>query len=244
LSLSDLFSRRRKDDTDAADVVGDVPAHPTKALPGFLNALSNRSQSLLLDLGPVVGANVNFFSEELPCKILMEDLFEDLERHITEGKLDQFPAFLETRFEQGEATVDGILCWDIFDYLDRQAAEALARQLKRILRPDGVLFAQFSAGETPKGVSRYIRYVVVDRKSLQYRHYGAMRDKQRPLANRDIQRLFEPLRITDQFLLKSNQRELLFRKPVVTASDGSDTPDSPTLASGTRASASVNSGKK
>ena len=43
--------------------------------------------------------------------------------------------------------------------------------------------------------------------------YAAARGRQRPLLNRDIQRLFEPLRITDQFLLKTNMREVLFRKP-------------------------------
>ena len=48
---------------------------------------------------------------------------------------------------------------------------------------------------------------------LQYRSYEAARAKQRPLLNRDIQRLFEPLRITEIFLLKTNLREVLFRKP-------------------------------
>jgi len=32
------------------------------------------------------------------------------------------------------------------------------------------------------------------------------------LSDRDIQRLFEPLRIVEQFLLKTNLREVLFRK--------------------------------
>ncbi len=36
----------------------------------------------------------------------------------------------------------------------------------------------------------------------------AARGKQRPLQNRDIQRMFEPLRITEQFLLKTNMREV------------------------------------
>ena len=43
------------------------------------------------------------------------------------------------------------------------------------------------------------------------------RGKQRPVLNRDIQRMFEPLRITEQFLLKTNLREVLFRKPADTA---------------------------
>ena len=62
----------------------------------------------------------------------------------------------------------------------------------------------------------YTRHVVVDKASLQHRPYAALRGKQRPVLNRDIQRMFEPLRITEQFLLKNKMRELLFRKPANT----------------------------
>ena len=59
----------------------------------------------------------------------------------------------------------------------------------------------------------YTKHIVVDQAHLQYRPYPAARGKQKPFQNRDIQRMFEPLRITEQFLLKSQQREMLFRKP-------------------------------
>ena len=41
----------------------------------------------------------------------------------------------------------------------------------------------------------------------------AARAKQRPLLNRDIQRLFEGLRVSEAFLLQNSSREILFRKP-------------------------------
>ena len=213
LSLSDLFSRKRKDEADTADSGTDSPVHPTKALAKFLSSLSGKSQPLLLDLGPVVGTNVTFFGEELGCKILVENVFKDVDRHVTEGKLEELPAFLSRRFPQEDGSVDGILCWDIFDYLDKAAAQALARQLVRILRPDGALFAQFNTSQpTPATPSTYTRYVIADKQSLQYRPYPAARRKQVALPNRDIQRMFEPLRITEQFLLKDNLREVLLRK--------------------------------
>ncbi len=52
----------------------------------------------------------------------------------------------------------------------------------------------------------------MDDATIQHRPYAAARSKQKPLPNRDILRMFEPLRVTDQFLLKSNTREVLFRK--------------------------------
>jgi hypothetical protein len=234
LSLSDFFSRRRKDEPDAADGGGDSPTHPTKALDKFLTSLNARAQAqpLLLDLGPVVGTNVTFFGEELGCKILVENLFKDVDVHIAEGKADALPKFFEARFAQHEGSVDGILCWDIFDYIDRAAAQVLARQLSRLLRPAGALLAQFSAVEPqPTAAPTYTKYVVVDRHTLQYRPYAAARGKQRPLLNRDIQRMFEPLRITEQFLLKNNVREVLFRKPVASqpraGQAGPATPETP-----------------
>lgn len=215
MALSDLFSRRRKtDDPDTDTGPTDGPVYPTKALAKFLASLSNKPQPVILDLGPVVGQNVTFFGEQLGCKIFVENLYKDIERHIREQKLEELPAFVEKRFPQEDSSVDGVLCWDVLDYLERPAAQAVARQLARIVRPDGALLAQFIATQpaTPQK-PEYTRYVVIDQATLQYRPYPAARGKQRPLLNRDIEKMFEPLRVTEQFLLKNNLREVLFRKP-------------------------------
>jgi hypothetical protein len=217
MGLSDLFSRRRKDDPDAADAASDLPAQPSRALPKFLASLNARQQPILLDLGPVVGSNVTFFGEQLGCKIFVEDLSKDIDRHVKEGTLDALPAFFASRFPQAPASVDGILCWDVFDFLDKKSAPPLAAELVRLLRPDGALLAFFGTEEPKAGAKpvkpTYTRHVVVDTNSLQHRPYTAARERQKPLQNRDIQRMFEPLRITEQFLMKTKVREVLFRKP-------------------------------
>ena len=86
---------------------------------------------------------MSFFGEQLGCKIFVEDIFADLDRHIREGKLEALPEFLDKRFPQSDGEVDGILCWDLIDYLDRGAAQALADQLTRVLRPEGALLGFF-----------------------------------------------------------------------------------------------------
>jgi hypothetical protein len=214
VALSDLFSRRRKEQAESEVGPSDGPVHPTKVLARFIAGLNSRPQPVLLDLGPVVGSNVSFFGEELGCKIVVEDLSKDIDRHMRESVFEQLPAFLTKRFPQEPGSIDGILCWDLFDYLDKASAQSLAQQLIRLLRPDGVLLAFFRTSEPQPGTPLgYTRHIVVDRVSLQHRPYSGVRPKQRPLPNRDIQRLFEPLRIVEQFLLKTNLREVLFRKP-------------------------------
>jgi hypothetical protein len=189
----------------------DDPVFSTKVLHKFLQTLTARELPVLLDLGPVVGSNVSFFGEQLGCKIFVEDIFADVDRHVREGKLEELAAFFSKRFPQADGEVDGILCWDLIDYLDRPAAQALATQLQRVLRPDGALLGFF--GSAPAQDARYTKFIIVDDVNLKYRSYAAARGRQSILLNRDIIRLFSNLRVSDSFLLKNNLREILFRKP-------------------------------
>jgi hypothetical protein len=190
----------------------DDHAFSTKALPKFLSCLTSRASPVLLDLGPVVGSNVSFFGEQLGCKIFVEDLFADLDRHVREGTLEKLPDFLKKRLPQETGSVDGILCWDLIDYLDRRSAQELSAALTRVLRPDGALLAFFRAAAGPAD-PRYTKFVIVDDVSLRHRPYPAARGRQAILFNRDIIRLFPGLRVSESFLLLNNLREILFRKP-------------------------------
>jgi hypothetical protein len=221
-SLTDLFSflgGRRAPAGDRAVAVhtstAPEPVYPTKALGKFLKLLRSSESPSLLDLGPVVGTNVTFFGEHLACRLRVEDIATDIDRHVKEDRIAELPAFFATRFPQPAESVDGILCWDVVDFLDRPAAQALATALTRLLRPDGALLGLFSTAEGRSQV--YTKYVVVDEFTLRYRTYPAARQRQRSLLNRDIIKLFDGLRVSDSFLMKNNVRELLFRKPAYPA---------------------------
>lgn len=217
-SLTDLFGilGSRRDSvapttTDASVTNVGEASYPTKALHKFIASLQSVENPLLLDLGPVVGSNVTFFGEQLGCRLRVEDIAKDIDRHVKDGAIDQLPEFFAKRFTQAPGTVDGILCWDVLDYLDRPAAQALATELSRLLRPDGCLLGFFSTAEQRDAL--YTKYVVVDDNALRYRTYPASRPRQRSLLNGDIIKLFKDLRVTDSFLMKSKLREMLFRKP-------------------------------
>ena len=212
MGLLDRLATRRNDaDVPQNPSAVDDPVFATKALRKFLTCLTSRESPVLLDLGPVVGSNVSFFGEQLGCKIFVEDIYADLDRHVREGKLEALPEFLKKRFPQEGGTVDGILCWDLVDYMDKNSAQYLATELTRLLRPDGALLGFFGTAKTHD--SRYTKYVIVDEVNLKHRSYAAARGQQTVLLNRDIIRLFPGLRVSDSFLLKNNLREILFRKP-------------------------------
>jgi hypothetical protein len=214
MSLLDRLTPRRVEpqaDAPLAAPEGEGPPCATKALRKFLATLSSRSLPTLLDLGPVVGANVSFFGEQLGCKVIVEDVYSEIERHLRDGSLHELPVTLAGRFPQADASVDGVLCWDVFDYLDRQASQVLAEQITRLLSPEGAILCFF--GSSAPASAFYTKYVIVDDQSLRHRPYPASRARQGSLLNRDIIRLFPSLRVSDSYLMKNNVREILFRKP-------------------------------
>lgn len=184
---------------------------PTKALKKFTASLKSRPSPTLLDLGPVVGANISYFGEQLGCKIFVEDVFADLDRFQREHRQAELAAFLDTRFPQDAGSVDGILCWDLFDFLDRSSARVVAGHLMRVLKPNGALFGFFSTAQPAE--ARFTKFIVADDGNLRHRPYASPRMRQAVMQNRDIIKLFERLRVSDSFLLHTKVREILFRKP-------------------------------
>jgi hypothetical protein len=182
----------------------------SKALQQFIACLAARPAPVLLDLGPVVGSNVTFFGERLNCKFLIEDLFVSLERYGRDVLPEEFPALLSQRFTLEDGTVDGILLWDVYDYLDRPSAQALAATLVRLLRADGALLGFF--GDASHVGSGCTKFIVVDESHVRQRPHALDVARRGSLQNREIIKMFNDLRVSDSFLLKTGRREMLFRK--------------------------------
>ena len=209
-----LWDQRGKDRNEAAAPAAALAdagqTFPTKALRKFLSSLTSRESPVLMDLGPVVGENVTFFGERLGCKIILEDLFSDLDRYPKNAETP-FAEHLKTRLKHQDDSVDGILCWNFFDYLDLPSATALAAALKKVLRPDGTVLAFFTT--VAAADTRFSKYVIINEDSVKQRPYASAGKKQTSFQNRDIIRMFDGLKVAESFLLKTNVREFLFRKP-------------------------------
>ena len=222
MSISDLlkFGGKRPDQPARPGSGGDgsAPKGPeqviqSKALPKFISALSNRQGPLLIDFGPVIGTNVAFFGEQLGCKLFIEDLAAEIDKLTRAKTRDALPETLVKRFTQAEGTVDGVLCWDIFDFLEPPAAKALAREVVRVLKPGGAVMSFFCTSIKPMERFPFSKYEIVEATaSLRQRHHPGSGGQKFVLQNRDIIRMFEGLAVAESFLLKSNTREILLRK--------------------------------
>lgn len=202
--------RRRPAEPDVPEVAID-PVVPSRAFLEFLRQVGKQENPTLVDLGPVVPGNLEFFAEGLGCRVCIEDVFRDWDEHVRAGREQAFAKFLETRFTQADGSAAGILCWDLLDYLDAPAAQTLAREMTRLLCTEGAMLVFLSTVLSPE--ARHAKFVISEDLSLRERPYPAARGKLRVLENREITRLFGELRITDSYLLRTHQRQLLFRKP-------------------------------
>ena len=190
---------------------GEEPAVPSKAFPKFLAAIAQQpAPTVLLDLGPVTGPNVSFFGEHLGCKLFIEDLFADLDRHARAGTLDALAGTIPSRFRHADASVDGVLCWDFFDFLPKAAAQALAKEIVRMIRPGGSVMGFFCTSSVPS--ASFMKYEIVDEKSLRHRPHPGAGGPRQALQNRDIIKMFDGLIVSDSFLLKNNTREILLKR--------------------------------
>ena len=222
MSISDLlkFGGKRSDQPAPSGSAGDSPASKapeqiiqSKALPKFISALSNHQSPLLIDFGPVIGTNVAFFGEQLSCKLFIEDLAAEIDKLTRAKSRDTLPAMLAKRFTQAEASVVGVLCWHILDFLEPPAAKALAREIVRVLRPGGAVMAFFCSTSKPMERHSFSKYeIVAANSSLRQRHHSGTGGPKYVMQNRDILRMFEGLTVAESFLLKSNTREILLRK--------------------------------
>jgi hypothetical protein len=212
--VAGLFSwGSRKSETDAGsraapNAAGHVVS--SRVLKRFIAAVAKQPSPTLIDLGPVVGQNIEFFGERLACKIQVEDLFAQVEAHAQKGTLELLPGDLSARLIQAPESVDGILCWDLFDYLDKRAGQVLATRLVAMLRPGGALHGFF--GTTAINLTHYTRFVVESDDGFRLRPYPATTTRRNVRVTGDINKMFTGLAVAESVLFKSGMREALFRK--------------------------------
>ena len=208
----------------------------TRGLSKFVAALAGVKAPTVVDLGAAVGANVTFLGELFGCKLHVEDILsaadiwwpllpddagsddeeDDLDAKAAEGRADALEAARHLGHESG--SVDGVLCWDVFDYLQAEAADALGREVTRVLRPGGVTFV--CHGPRDREVQGPVQYEILDEMTLRHRTVKVARPAISARESREMTKLFAGLSIASSFLLKSSMRELVLRKPLSALQSG------------------------
>jgi SAM-dependent methyltransferase len=191
----------------------------THILRTFLLKMRRHQHVRLLDLGSVCGPNLEFFGKQ-GFKVFAEDLLANLRppspattrRKKPRQKKKTIEMLAIQPFNHPEAHFQGVLCWDVFDFLDKDEAVLLAREVHRVLIPGGLALAFFNSRKV-ESPDPLLRYRIVGPDSLEYSGTGNRRLVQYAYQNRDIMQIFDNFRIEAFFYLRNRMRELLAEKP-------------------------------
>lgn len=205
-----------------------APASPnaraSNGLKEFLWLLGDIERPRILDLGNLSQSTLNFFINK-GCRVSTEDILRSWKEFIAgeEDALRRMPPgqegvrisqaslaekFLTDAVRYPEENFNGVLVWDLLDYLDSELLPRLMDRLYEIIRPGGVVIAMFHS-KTPE---RYHRYRVVDNNAIEMIPSPTISVHARIFQNREILDLFGKFRSSKTFVARDQLREALFIK--------------------------------
>ena len=196
----------------------------SNGLKEFLWQLEGIGHGHLLDLGPARQATITFFIER-GYKVYTEDLLATWQYFLEEDEqrakklstgadrsemapVARAARFLDTTLLYPNNTFDGVLLWDILDYVDSDLMTKLAARITSLVRDGGVLFGIF---HTRKPIT-FHRYRVLDAQHLDLIPASCPFQPQRVFQNREISNLFSRFQTSKMFVGRDQLREGLFVK--------------------------------
>ncbi len=211
----DVGSNERTRDIPKQAVISKYSVHPTTVLKEFIQYLTKKDSPTVLDIGPVIGSNIEYFFN-YGIKTYMEDFLVAYTRPkysvLTDDKLtlDEQTFFAEN-FTYEKEFFDGLICWDIVNYLDAAFARSFVERISNQMKPNSLVMGFFHIQKTQAFATAH-KYRVVDDSSLEYIPVDLKLDIKNVYQTRDISQLFARYHSQKFCLLKNNMLEVLLKK--------------------------------
>lgn len=200
-----------KDEVDPLrETEGDTePVIETHRSPGLEVALSHLHEERtcnILDLGPAVATNIDFFSR-YPCRLHIVDLLcriateSDSALRLEEEPKAYFLEMLSTEIEH----FDLVLAWTVFDHLEKEAACHLASLLARRTIRGGRLYAIGATAYRAGG--RALSFSISGPDTLQYCPTGRQDRHSSALNPAAVAKRLEGFAIDESVVLRHGFRE-------------------------------------
>ncbi len=186
----------------------------SKVLPKYIKELKKRQEVKILDLGYVCGKNIEFMSNQ-GFTIYVEDYLNSLSiRKIKPDPKQEKPEYIYEfkSFSYPPNFFDGIICWDLFDYLEIEYAIWLINEIEKIIKQKGILFCLFDAKKLDNKNLTRKKITIYDNNHLLYEEIKFKRLFNTFYENRNIYKLLKNFNILETFYVKNGVREILAQK--------------------------------
>ena len=186
----------------------------SRGLEQFVGSLRDLSGLSILDLGGANQENVNFITS-LGHKFYSEDFLRVFQEIFAGNRADQsnpsrIEYFLGQVLDYPDEQFDGVMAWDLLEYMEPALLSAAIDRLARILKPKGYLLAFFHSEERLDTVPCY-SFRIEDIRSLQVSEHGKRAPSQL-FNNRRLEKLFQRFESVKFFLTRESLREVIVRK--------------------------------
>src|ERR1035438_455001 len=187
---------------------------PSRGIEEFFNSIRDQSGLTILDLGSASQQNVSFITN-LGHRLYAEDFLQllnesfgpgDLTAQSNSGSIDRF---LNTALNYPEGHFDGVLVWDVLEYLAPALLPAVVDRLMKIARPKGYMLAFFHADDKLESVPFYT-FRIQDMNVLQVAQTSTHKPAQL-FNNRSLERLFGRADSVKFFLTRDRLREVIVK---------------------------------
>jgi hypothetical protein len=187
---------------------------PSRGLQEFFTYIRDQSGLTILDLGGATQQNVNFITN-LGHRLYSEDFLrilndsfgiEDAVDQSNPGRIDYF---LRQALDYPESHFDGVLVWDVLEYLAPPLLSAVIERMQKIVRPKSYMLAFFHSDDKLESVPFYT-FRIQDLNALQVGQHGAHRPAQL-FNNRSLEKLFGRFESVKFFLTRDRLREIIIK---------------------------------
>src|SRR6266849_6034133 len=189
-----------------------VTSRPSRGLEQFFAYLRGQAGLSILDLAGASQENINFITN-LGHRLYSEyfvrtldDVFGD-EDQTDQSHIDQF---LRQTLNFENEQFDGVLVWDVLQYMKPALLAATLDRLRTIVRPHAYLLAYFHADEKAQQVPFY-SFRIKDSQNLILAQRGTRKPAQ-IFNNRSLEKLFQKFESVKFFLTKEQLREVIVRR--------------------------------
>ena len=190
-----------------------ITRHST-GLEQFLSYIRDETGLKLLDLGGANQENITYITQ-LGHKLFAEDPI----RALRQGG-DQVPteplhpaeidAFLQQNLDYPDDFFDGVLLWDVLEYLEPRLLGAVLDRLRHIVKPHSCLMGVFRAQDKTSR-SPFYSYRIADTKTRVLSQRGLLEPVQ-AFNNRNLEKLFQGFETVKFFLSRDGLRDVIVRR--------------------------------
>jgi 2-polyprenyl-3-methyl-5-hydroxy-6-metoxy-1,4-benzoquinol methylase len=186
----------------------------SRGLEQFFSYIRDQSGLTILDLGGASQQNVSFITN-LGHRLYSENFLKILEETFgLEDTVDQsnpgrIEYFLRQALDYEENQFDGVLIWDVLEYLAPPLLNATLERLRKIVRPESYMLAFFHSDYKLDAVPLY-NFRILDVNTLQVVQQGLHRPAQL-FNNRGLEKMFGNFGSVKFFLTRERLREVIVK---------------------------------